>query len=142
VYTHDHTYSIVVKDNHYPLSAYCVFSNPVCTALPPGPYLVSQIDANLNVEWSFQNTTIDQDHPNGYEWCVNAPVIDRKGLVYVSSEDGNLYSIPQGHQGIFTTPNQKIFLKESIDAAYTPLSIGEDGKVYSQNDGHLFVIGK
>jgi hypothetical protein len=26
--------------------------------------------------------------------------------------------------------------------AYIPLSIGEHGKEYSQNDGHLFVIGK
>jgi len=73
----------------------------VCTALPPGPYLVSQLDANLNVEWSFQNTTIDSEHPNGFEWCVNAPVIDGKGLVYASSEDGHVYSIPQGHKGIF-----------------------------------------
>jgi len=40
------------------------------------------------------------------------------------------------------TPRQKIFLKEALGAAYTPLSIGEDGKVYSQNDGHLFVVGR
>ena len=38
--------------------------------------------------------------------------------------------------------NQKIFLLEALGAAYTPLSIGEDGKVYSQNDGHLFVVGQ
>ena len=44
-----------------------------------GPYEVSQLDANLQVEWSFQNTTIDRNHPNGYEWCVNAPVIDKSG---------------------------------------------------------------
>jgi hypothetical protein len=143
VYRHDGTYSIVVKDNHYPASAYCGFpNNPVCTPLPPGPYLVSQLDANLNIEWSFQNTTIDSKHPNGFEWCVNAPVVDTKGLVYVSSEDGHVYSIPQGHKGIFKTPRQRIFLKEALGAAYTPLSIGEDGKVYSQNDGHLFVIGR
>ena len=143
VYTHDDsTFSIVIKDNHYPLPAYCFFNNPVCAFLPPGPYFVTQLDANLNVEWSFQNTTIDKNHPNGYEWCVNAPVIDAKGLVYVSSEDGHVYSIPQGHKGIFKTPHQKIFLKEALSAAYTPLSIGEDGKVYSQNDGHLFVVGR
>jgi hypothetical protein len=39
-------------------------------------------------------------------------------------------------------PHQKIFLKEALGAAYTPLSIGGDGKVYSQNDGHLFVVGR
>src|SRR5579863_4228989 len=133
VYTHDNTFSIVVKDNHYPAPAYCGFNNPVCTPVADGPYYVSQLDANLNVEWSFQNTTINKKHPNGYEWCVNAPVIDSKGLVYLTSEDGNVYSLPQGHKGIFKTPHQKIFLKEALGAAYTPLSIGGDGKVYSQN---------
>ena len=142
VYVHDGTYSIVLKDNHYPLQAYCYFANPVCTALSPGPYLLSQLDARLNVEWSFQNATIDQNHPNGYEWCVNAASIDGSGLVYANSEDGHLYSIPQGHKGVFKTPQQTIFLREALGAAYTPLSIGEDGKVYSQNDGHLFVVGR
>jgi hypothetical protein len=141
-YTHDGTFSVIVKDNHYPLSAYCSFNNPVCTPLPPGPYFVTQLDADLNVEWSFQNTTIDKNHPNGFEWCVNAPVIDSKGLVYVTSEDGHVYSLPQGHKGVFKKPHQKIFLKEALGAAYTPLSIGGDGKVYSQNDGHLFVVGR
>jgi|HubBroStandDraft_6_1064221.scaffolds.fasta_scaffold00146_1 hypothetical protein len=142
VYTHDGTFSIIIKDNHYPAAAYCSFSNPVCTPVPDGPYFVSQLDANLNVEWSFQNTTFNPSHPGGYEWCVNAPVIDSKGLVYVTSEDGHIYSLPQGHQGIFTEPHQKIFLLEALGAAYTPLSIGGDGKVYSQNDGHLFVVGR
>jgi hypothetical protein len=143
VYQHDGTYSLVTKDNHYPGAAYCSFAgNPVCEPLPAGPYYLTQIDANMNVEWSFQNTTFDSTHPNGYEWCVNAPAIDRQGIVYVTSEDGSVYSLPQGHKGVFTTPQQKIFLLEAIGAAYTPLAIGEDGKEYSQNDGHLFVIGK
>jgi hypothetical protein len=142
VYTHDHGYSIVVKDNSYGIPAYCFFNNPVCGFLPPGPFLVTQLDSNLKVEWSFQNTTVDQYHPNGFEWCVNAPVIDRKGLVYALSEDGHLYSIPQGHKGIFKTPHQKIHLKEELGAAYTPLSIDEEGKVYTQNAGHLFVVGR
>jgi hypothetical protein len=142
VYAHDGTYSIVLKDNHYSIQAYCYFPNPVCKARGPGPYFVTQLDSHLNVEWSFQNVTIDSNHPNGYEWCVNAPTIDGGGLVYANSEDGHLYSIPQGHTGVFITPRQKLFLKEALGAAYTPLSIGEDGKVYSQNDGHLFVVGK
>lgn len=143
VYTHEGTYSIIIKDNHYQTPAYCFFfSNPVCTPPPPGPYFISQLDPKLEVEWSFQNTTINTNHPNGYEWCVNAPVIDSNGLVYVSSEDGHVYSIPQGHKGVFTTPHQKILLKEALAAAYTPLSIGGDGKVYSQNAGHLFVVGR
>jgi hypothetical protein len=142
VYTHDNTFSVVIKDNHYPAAAYCSFENPVCTPLPEGPYYVSQLDANLNVEWSFQNTTINQSHPNGYEWCVNAPAIDSNGVVYITSEDGRIYSVPQGNTGVFSKPLQKIFLKEALGAAYTPLSIGADGKIYSQNDGNLFLVGQ
>jgi hypothetical protein len=143
VYLHDHTFSVLVKDNHYQSPAYCNDggASGVCVATPAGPYYIAQLDANLNIEWSFQNKTIDPNHPNGYEWCVNAPAIDREGVVYVSSEDGHLYSLPQGHTGIFTEPRQRIFLKEALGAAYTPLSIGKDGKEYSQNDGHLFVVG-
>jgi hypothetical protein len=141
-YQHDGTYSIVVKDNHYPSPAYCYFNNPVCTPVPAGPYYVSQLNANLQVEWSFKNTTIDGGHSNGYEWCVNAPVIDSNGVVYVTSEDGNVYSIPQGHSGVFTQWQQRIFLLEALGAAYTPLSIGNDGKLYTQNNGNLFVVGQ
>jgi hypothetical protein len=35
----------------------------------------------------------------------------------------------------------QLFLNLAIGAAYTPISIGGDGKIYAQNDGHLFVIG-
>jgi hypothetical protein len=142
VYQHDGTWSIIVKDNHYPSPAYCGFNSPVCTSVPEGPYLVSQLDANLHVEWSFKNTNFKPLHPNGYEWCVNAPTVDANGLVYITSEDGAIYTVPQGHQGIFSQWQQKMFLKQSLGAAYTPLSIGPDGKVYSQNDGHLFVVGQ
>jgi outer membrane protein assembly factor BamB len=67
---------------------------------------------------------------------VNAPVIDSNNVVYVNSEDGNVYSLAQGG-----TLLQKMFLKEAIGAAYTPLSVGPDGKLYVQNDGHLFIVG-
>jgi hypothetical protein len=43
------------------------------------------------------------DHPYGFEWCVNAPVVDANGIVYANSEDR---------------------------------------KIYTQNDGHLFVVGQ
>jgi hypothetical protein len=141
VYRHDSTYSIVIKDNRGPASAYCTFDNPVCTPLPRGAFLISQLDTNLKPEWSFQNTTIDNNHPFGYEWCVNAPVIDGFGVVYAGSEDGHIYSMPQGHHGIFKKPLQKTFLNNAVEAAYTPLSIGEDGQEYTQSDGHLFVLG-
>ena len=72
---------------------------------------------------------------------MNAPVIDQNGVVYANSEDGNMYSIPQGHTGIFTAPKEHLFTNLSIGAAYTPLSVGPDGKLYVQNDGHVFVVG-
>jgi len=59
----------------------------------------------------------------------------------VTSEDGNVYVLPQGHSGIFTMPVANLFLNLALGAAYTPLSIGSDGKIYTQNDGHLFVVG-
>jgi hypothetical protein len=37
---------------------------------------------------------------------------------------------------------ERLFLKSAIGAAYTPLAIGGDGKVYTQNDGTLFVTGR
>ncbi len=84
------------------------------------------------------------DHPNGFEWCINAPGLDANRTVYVESEDGHAYVIPQGHTGIFdmNTPGvQRLFLQLALGAAYTPLSIGPDGKIYTQNAGHLFVLG-
>jgi outer membrane protein assembly factor BamB len=67
---------------------------------------------------------------------VNAPAIDANGTVYVNSEDGFLYAIAQGG-----AIRQKIFLQLAIGAAYTPVSIGLDGRIYAQNAGHLFAIG-
>jgi outer membrane protein assembly factor BamB len=95
----------------------------------------------MNIEWSFQSTTIDTNHANGYEWCINMPAIDQAGSVYVNSEDGNIYKLPQRNNGVFTTPTGKMFLNLALGAAYTPLSIGPDGKLYTQNNGHLFVFG-
>jgi len=34
-----------------------------------------------------------------------------------------------------------MFLQLALGAAYTPLTIGVDGKIYTQNEGHLFVVG-
>jgi hypothetical protein len=68
---------------------------------------------------------------------VNAPVIDKDGVVYVNSEDGWLYAIGPGG-----ALKGRIFLKVALGAAYTPLSIDEQGRIYTQNDGHLFVVGR
>ncbi|MGH9824317.1 MAG: hypothetical protein ACREDR_13815, partial [Blastocatellia bacterium] len=56
--------------------------------------------------------------------------------VYANSEDGNLYSINQGG-----TQRQLIFQQQAVGAAYTPASLDADGKIYSQNQGMLFVVG-
>lgn len=154
VYSHNGTYSIVLKDNHYDTGMYCSLSNPLCQNLPPGPYFITQLDPDLNVEWKFQSTntqsctrnadgsiTCKSTNPNGFEWCINMPAVDVNGNVYVTSEDGNIYVLPQGNTGIFTTPSANLFLNLAVGAAYTPLSIGPDGKLYTQNDGHLFVVG-
>ncbi len=159
-------YHIVIKDNHYDEEAgfYCnpsgiPPSNLVCasTGIPAGPFFITQLDKNLVPEWQFHSIETQSctrqpdgslscvsDHPNGFEWCINAPAIDANNNVYAESEDGNAYVIPQGHTGIFdmTSPDvQRIFMQLALGAAYTPLSIGRDGKIYTQNGGHLFVLG-
>ncbi|MGC1581414.1 MAG: hypothetical protein WA766_08020, partial [Candidatus Acidiferrales bacterium] len=60
---------------------------------------------------------------------------------YVNSEDGNAYELPQGNTGVFKVATSKIFLNSAVGAAYTPLSLGIDGKIYTQNNGQLFVAG-
>jgi hypothetical protein len=37
---------------------------------------------------------------------------------------------------------QRIFQQLAIGAAYTPASMDGNGRIYSQNDGHLFVVGR
>jgi outer membrane protein assembly factor BamB len=155
IYNHGGTYSIVEKENHYLAGSYCnnaTFCPVDRTATNPASpeaYFVTQLNPSLGIEWSFQNrntlsctrnangtVTCVSDHPNGFEWCVNAPVVDANGVVYANSEDGNLFAINQGG-----TLRDKIFQQLALGAAYTPASLGGDGKVYSQNAGHLFVAG-
>jgi hypothetical protein len=37
---------------------------------------------------------------------------------------------------------QRIFLDKTINAGYTPVSLGNDGTIYGENSGHLIAIGK
>jgi hypothetical protein len=138
IWPHDGTYSIVTKENHY--------GGPIH---PTPGYYITQLDPDLKVEWQVKNTNVNAcgrdangtifcvpEQPNGFEWCVNAPAVDAEGNVYVNSEDGNLYQI--GQPGVV---RQTLFLQLALGAAYTPVSIGPDGRVYAQNAGHLFAIG-
>jgi hypothetical protein len=166
VLQHDATYSIVMKDNHYDEEAgfYCSqspsfpVSQIVCafTGIPAGPFYITQVNPNLVPEWKFKSTETrdchrnadgsvtcvnDGLHPNGFEWCINAPAVDGAGNVYVESEDGNIYVLAQGHSGVFTTPLFKLFTNLAVGAAYTPFSIDHHGRLYAQNNGHLFAVG-
>jgi hypothetical protein len=157
IVSHGNSYSVVLKDNQYGevgsycnTEAFCPSDRTIANSggYPEG-YFITQLNQNLNVQWRFQNTNTFScarqpdgsvvcvnDHPNSFEWCVNAMAIDANGVVYANSEDGNLFAInPDG------TLKQKIFQQLALGAAYTPASIGLDGKIYSQNAGHLFVAG-
>jgi outer membrane protein assembly factor BamB len=82
------------------------------------------------------------DTPNGFEWCINAPAVAGDGTVYANSEDGNLYSIPQGHTGVFTEPKQRFFMGLSLGNAYTPTSISSGGVILTSDNGQLFAVGR
>jgi hypothetical protein len=154
VYAHDGTYSIVQKDNQYNVSSYCgndTFCPPDRNASNPAypeAYFITRLAANMVPEWRWQNTntlsctrqpdgsvTCTSDHPKGFEWCVNAPAIDRRGVTYANSEDGNLYTINADG-----TLRATLFLQQALGAAYTPVSLDSSGRIYTQNDGHLFVV--
>src|SRR5262249_16259078 len=90
---------------------------------PAGPFFITQVNPNLVPEWKFKSTETrdchrnadrsvtcvdDGMHPNGFEWCINAPAVDGAGNVYVESEDGNIYVLDQGHSGVFTSAKSKL----------------------------------
>jgi hypothetical protein len=157
IYQHDGTYSIITKDNHYSgLGSYCnddTLCPPDRTASDPSnpeSFFITQLSKNLVPEWKYQNTntlsctrnpdgsvTCVSDHPNGFEWCINAPAVDPDGVAYANSEDGNVYELRQGG-----TLRSKLFLQLAVGAPYTPISVGPDGKVYTENFGTMFVVGR
>ncbi|PWT90503.1 MAG: hypothetical protein C5B54_07035 [Acidobacteria bacterium] len=156
IYTHDGTYSIILKENHYSTGSYCnnfgicPFDRTDTYPQDPESYFITQLSPTLQVEWQYRNVNTEScirnsdnsvscanDHPNSFEWCVNAVAIDSNGDTYANSEDGNLYVISQGG-----TLKQNLFQKLAIGAAYTPVSIGPNGLIYTQNDGQLFIVGQ
>ena len=151
---HDGTYSIVLKENHYGVGSYCndatlcPADRSVLTPADPEAYFLTRLDPSLAVESQFRNlntescsragdgsVTCVDDHPDGFEYCVNVPAIDIDGTVYANSEDGNLYAVsPSGNL------LERTFLDLADGAAYTPVGIGPDGVVYAQNIGHLIAV--
>lgn len=144
VYTHDGTYSVVLKDNHY--------LRFVGETVVEGPFSITQLDADLAVEWSFDNTNQDVcqrqadgsldcapdgEHDAGWEWCVNALAVDALGTVHVTAEDGFYYAIAQGG-----FEQRRFFLEVPRGAAYTPLALDARGRIYAMNDGVLNVLGR
>jgi outer membrane protein assembly factor BamB len=138
VWVRDGTYSIITKDNHYQ------------TATTDGPYFITQLSRDLAPQWKYQSTQTQScstqadggvscitDHPDGFEWCINAPAVAPDGTVYGNSEDGRVYSIRQGGQLI-----EQRFLLQSLGAAYTPIAVDAKGRVYSMNGGVMTVVGQ
>src|SRR5262249_26357157 len=74
---------------------------------------------------------------DGFEWCVNQPAVDTEGTTFANSDDGRLYAIDRSGN-----LRDSIFLDVTLGAAYTPVAIGGDGRLYAQNSGHLIVVGK
>jgi hypothetical protein len=112
-FPHDGTYSIVLKDNVYGANA----------------FYLTQLDANLHVEWKHQSS-------DNFEWCVNAVAVDKDGVVYANSEDGNLYAINPGGD-----EKGHVALGQALGAAYTPITLDAKGRIYAQNAGKLYVFG-
>ncbi|HEY6174078.1 MAG TPA: hypothetical protein VIX73_06530 [Kofleriaceae bacterium] len=134
-------YRIIIKDNHYD-------TDDNGTQL--GPFYITALDASLEPIWKFQSTNIfsctrqpdatitcASDHPNGFEWCINAVAVDRDGTIYANSEDGNVYAINADG-----TLRDWVFLDRAIGAAYTPIALDRNGHIFALNSGHLSVVGR
>jgi outer membrane protein assembly factor BamB len=142
VATIDGTTRIAMKDNHYG-------TYDASGAQTNGPYYLTTLDGSLEHVWSFQSAntqscarhpdgsvTCTQDHPHGFEWCINAPAIDAAGTMYANSEDGNLYAITADGQ-----LRGNLLLDTALGAAYTPVVLDREGRVYALNAGRMYVVG-
>jgi outer membrane protein assembly factor BamB len=141
IWRHDGTYSVIIKNNTYTRDAMGVLT---------GPFYIEQLSSDFTTEWRYRlsNTqrcvrapdgvvNCEDDHPGGFEWCINAPAVDRDGTVYGTGEDGNAYAIAQGGQ-----EKGRVFLDMALGAAYTPVALDARGRVYAMNDGALKVLGR
>ena len=131
---------IALKDNHYG-------QDNQGTDL--GPYYLTLLNEQFAWQWQFASTNTQScarqpdgsvactaDHPHGFEWCINAPAIDAAGTLYANSEDGNLYAIGKDGQ-----LRGNLLLDTALGAAYTPVVLDREGRVYALNAGHMYVVG-
>jgi outer membrane protein assembly factor BamB len=131
---------IAMKDNHYGI--YTPGSDN-------GPYYLTLLSGELEQVWTYQSTdtqscarqpdgsvTCKDDHPHGFEWCINAPAIDAAGTMYANSEDGNVYAI-----GADGSVKGQLLLDTALGAAYTPVTLDHAGRIYALNAGHMYVVG-
>ncbi len=138
IQVHDNTYSIITKDNLYGQD----YNDQ-------GTYYIRSLNSFLQSEWTYQSTNTKDctrdaagtlscvdDHPNGFEWCINAPAVDADGNIYGNSEDGNMYVLDKA--GNLKT---SYFLNQAIAAAYTPVALDGKGRIFALNSGHLMVLG-
>ena len=154
IYEHDGTYSVIQQDNHFGgVGSYCnnpAFCPPERTAASPEAYFITQLSRDLVPEWSYQNTntqacarnpdnsiTCVPSNPASFQFTANAPAVDVFGVVYATSLDGNLYVVNQGG-----TLRTSAFLEETLGAEPTPVSISTSGRVFAENAGMFFVIGR
>src|SRR5207244_4569202 len=92
-------FAVITKENHYgDTGSYCndaTICPPDRNATNPGypeQYFIAARNPDLSFKWRFQNTNTlscsydnqgdfvcNSDHPNGFEWCVNAPAVDVNG---------------------------------------------------------------
>jgi hypothetical protein len=117
-----------------------------------GQHLVSIVDPNASQADRFAPSvtvmqelisvlgpTPDDSVPGGVrEWCFNSAVVDAQTQsVLMNNEDGHAYRwhLPSN------TLSQRLSLNNGYLQAYTPTSVGPDGKVYTINHARLFALG-
>ncbi len=138
VFEHDGTYSILIKDNHYSDPDGIASYDVTLARRQPRARVVVPLDEHgeLRAPAGRRGRRASTIIPEGFEWCVNQPALDVDGTAYLNGEDGVLYAFdPEGHV------IGSVFLDTALGAAYTPLSIGPGGIIYTQNNGVLFAVG-
>ena len=138
VWQHDGTYSIVVKDNHYDF-------DPV-NMVDLGPYYITQLDANLKVEWQLPNTNTQELQ---LRLAPHAALHRRSSRTASSGASTRRPSTPTAPstpaaKTACSTPSARAASTRGTCSCrcrsarrYTPLSIDHKGRIYQQNDGIL-----